>query len=339
MMESIAMQRRQTATTGGGALAALAELCDCKEYGNPPSLSHGRPPMNSKLVFPKLFNSNTRPSIIRVVAPRFPGATLTEPTPVSPLRNSLLNQQRNMVGDVLSASLSLAELSQSPVVFRGDGSILAEKAPSASSSDSVSSKSATSSTSIKPRTKQTRCLSKPVVGTEATATPPTQGNGNVRFRQYQVTTWSQRLEEVQAFVRQHGHCMIPSDYPPNQKLAKWAKRQRCQYQLFQSNPTKSSMTAERIRVLEDFGFCWQNKMSVWQSRYEELLQFHLQFGHTQVPSSYKPNQRLATWVKCQRRQKRLRDRGKPSSMTGDRIALLDSVNFVWRMYPSNPRDE
>ena len=41
-----------------------------------------------------------------------------------------------------------------------------------------------------------------------------------RFRQYQVTTWSQRLEEVQAFVRKHGHCMIPSDYSPNQKLAK-----------------------------------------------------------------------------------------------------------------------
>ena len=120
---------------------------------------------------------------------------------------------------------------------------------------------------------------------------------------------------------------------------RWAKRQRCQYQLFQTNPSKSSMTSERIQVLSELGFCWQNKMSVWQARYQELLQFHLQFGHTQVPSSYPPNQRLATWVKCQRRQKRLRDRGKSSSMTDHRIALLDSVRFVWRMYPSNPRGD
>ena len=48
----------------------------------------------------------------------------------------------------------------------------------------------------------------------------TKDSTNPRFREYQVTTWSQRLEEVQAFVRKHGHCMIPSDYPPNQKLAK-----------------------------------------------------------------------------------------------------------------------
>jgi hypothetical protein len=43
---------------------------------------------------------------------------------------------------------------------------------------------------------------------------------NIRFREYQVNTWTQRLQQVQRFVSEHGHCMIPSDYPPNQKLAK-----------------------------------------------------------------------------------------------------------------------
>jgi hypothetical protein len=42
----------------------------------------------------------------------------------------------------------------------------------------------------------------------------------IRFREYQVNTWTQRLQQVQRFVSEYGHCMIPSDYPPNQKLAK-----------------------------------------------------------------------------------------------------------------------
>lgn len=42
----------------------------------------------------------------------------------------------------------------------------------------------------------------------------------MRFREYQVNTWTLRLQEVQEFVQEHGHCMIPSHYPPNQKLAK-----------------------------------------------------------------------------------------------------------------------
>jgi hypothetical protein len=41
---------------------------------------------------------------------------------------------------------------------------------------------------------------------------------------------------------------------------------------------------------------------------------------------------LSIWVKCQRRQQRLIQKGEPSNMTHERIQKLDAIGFVW-----NPR--
>jgi hypothetical protein len=59
---------------------------------------------------------------------------------------------------------------------------------------------------------------------------PTEGGP--RFRHYQAENWSLRFKEVKQFVEGHGHCVIPHDYPSNQVLSRWAKRQRYQYKLY-----------------------------------------------------------------------------------------------------------
>jgi hypothetical protein len=46
------------------------------------------------------------------------------------------------------------------------------------------------------------------------------GQPEERFRLHQVEVWTHRLNEVKEFVRTHGHCIIPHDYPPNQVLAR-----------------------------------------------------------------------------------------------------------------------
>eukprot|EP00804_Cyclotella_cryptica_P027077 CCRYP_013615-RB/>CCRYP_013615-RB protein AED:0.42 eAED:0.62 QI:0/-1/0/1/-1/0/1/0/114 len=48
-----------------------------------------------------------------------------------------------------------------------------------------------------------------------------------------------------------------------------------------------------------------------------------------VPQRYQANPQLGTWVHTQRRQYKLMQEGKKSSMTQDKIDALNAVGFVW----------
>mmetsp|Transcript_27037 Transcript_27037/g.65604 ORF Transcript_27037/g.65604 Transcript_27037/m.65604 type:complete len:408 (-) Transcript_27037:154-1377(-) len=167
-----------------------------------------------------------------------------------------------------------------------------------------------------------------------------------RYASKQVDKWKIRYEEAKTFAKKNGHCMIPNEYPPNPLLGGWAKRQRYQYQIYQKNNNKkqmivnpddpdntirriSSMSPERIMLLEEIGFCWHHKGQRWLERYNELLEFIQRFGHAAVPTTYMENQSLAGWVKVQRRQYRLFIHQKKSSMSLERVALLNKVGFIW----------
>lgn len=92
------------------------------------------------------------------------------------------------------------------------------------------------------------------------------------------------------------------------------------------------MTIERIRALDELGFCWEHKTDIWALRYQELLDFVKENGHSIVPSAYPPDPKLAklaNWVKCQRRQKKLFDAGKPNTLTPERLQLLNEARFSW----------
>lgn len=51
-------------------------------------------------------------------------------------------------------------------------------------------------------------------------------NGDLR-----AASWSTRFNELMDFKKRHGHCVLPTKYPLNQKLASWVSTQRRQYQL------------------------------------------------------------------------------------------------------------
>lgn len=158
-----------------------------------------------------------------------------------------------------------------------------------------------------------------------------------RQRPFQDNQWSERFQELQAFQRQHGHCLVPYTYRENLPLARWVKRQRYQYKLFQdrqgSDPRCSTMTPERISALEAIGFVWDSQASQWAERYQELQRFVELHGHANVPSSYQASPALATWVKCQRRNYKLFQAGLPSHITLDRIEQLEAVKFQWELRP------
>jgi hypothetical protein len=150
------------------------------------------------------------------------------------------------------------------------------------------------------------------------------------FRPYQAEQWTQRYDELCEYVKTHGNCQVPHSYTQNPALSRWVKRQRYQYKLRVENKT-STMTEERVAALERIGFVWDSHVAAWDERRSELIEYKRTYGHCNVPSNYPSNRQLAVWVKRQRRQYKFFLAGKPSSMTDDRIASLESIGFEWEL--------
>jgi hypothetical protein len=149
-----------------------------------------------------------------------------------------------------------------------------------------------------------------------------------RFRPYQAGQWSEKFKELCDFKATTGHCLVPHTYQDNLALARWVKRQRYQYKLMLERKS-TTMTPERVKALDEIGFVWDSQGAAWGDRLGELQQFRQQFKHCNVPSNYFDNPRLATWIKCQRRQYKLYVEGKPSNMTPQRIQHLENLGFEW----------
>jgi Helicase associated domain len=163
-----------------------------------------------------------------------------------------------------------------------------------------------------------------------------------RFKPFHEEQWYQRFKELLQFHKDHGHSAVPHTYPPNPTLANWVKRQRRQYKLFRKeeeeensrqNTATPSVTTERINLLRSVGFVWDVHQVHWWDKLNLLRVYHRQHGHCNVPANDR-NKKLASWVKCQRRQYKLYWEGKSSSMTPERILELEQVGFQWRMIRS-----
>lgn len=156
-----------------------------------------------------------------------------------------------------------------------------------------------------------------------------------RFKPFHEEKWSLRYKELLDFHREHGHAAVPHTYPANPQLARWVKRQRRQYKLRRDN-RQSTMTMERLDLLTSVGFIWDSHDVNWREKLDSLALFRREHGHCNVPSNYR-DKKLATWVKCQRRQYKLYWDSKPSAMSPDRILELEKVGFEWEIRSTVPR--
>jgi hypothetical protein len=94
----------------------------------------------------------------------------------------------------------------------------------------------------------------------------------------------------------------------------------------------STLTDEREELLLDVGFIFDSHAAVWNARFETLKAFKLANGHCTIPTKFDDGS-ITVWIKHQRRQYLLYKRGDKSTMTEERISMLDSIGFDW-----NPRN-
>ena len=149
--------------------------------------------------------------------------------------------------------------------------------------------------------------------------------------------WAERVHELEEYKKEYGDCNVPINYAANLSLAKWVMNQRAAYERFMdSNWKKSSgISAERIDALNNIGFEWRlRNRPEWDERYDEVVAYKQTHGDTLVPitrTSDATNKYhgLALWVMVQRNQYRLRQEGKHSHLTDDRLKKLNGIGFVW----------
>ncbi|KAL3906250.1 MAG: hypothetical protein SGILL_009347 [Bacillariaceae sp.] len=151
-----------------------------------------------------------------------------------------------------------------------------------------------------------------------------------KFRGYQCSQWQERFDELCKFYENNGHSSVPHTDSPHKRLARWVKRQRYQYKLRQEGKP-SAMTDDRIVLLEKLEFVWDSHGAAWEDRLKELEEFKAIHKHCNVPSNYKANSSLASWIKCQRRQYRLYREGKQSNITQARIKQLETMGFQFNL--------
>ena len=108
---------------------------------------------------------------------------------------------------------------------------------------------------------------------------------------YSSEAWEIRLQELQEFHQTHGHCRVPRRYPPNPSLGIWVGRMRTEFKK-RENGKQSSINAERIATLDNLGFDWDANIGAWETRLQELREFHQTHGHCRVPSRYPQNPSL-----------------------------------------------
>lgn len=164
-------------------------------------------------------------------------------------------------------------------------------------------------------------LSVEIVSESETEAPAKMG-----LRANQLAQWNQRFNELLEFKNQFKHCSVPLNWPVNTSLAHWVKRQRHQYRV-KMEGKHSAMTDERQTALEKLGFIWDSHAAVWEERLGELREYRGKHGHCNVPKKYPQNQSLAVWVKCQRRQYKLKSEGRDNNMSPERYSKLIALGF------------
>lgn len=73
----------------------------------------------------------------------------------------------------------------------------------------------------------------------------------------------------------------------------------------------------------------QHDSSAWMEKYQQVVAFFAEHGHSNVPSIYPTNQVLANWVKRTRHQYKVSQQHPhgPSSLSQHRIDLLDKIHL------------
>ena len=136
-------------------------------------------------------------------------------------------------------------------------------------------------------------------------------------------SWNKNYLKLKAFYEEHGHTAVSK--AQDKSLWDWIRRQREAFR----KPETGSLPEDRVLKLLELDFSFNAHDKVWKEKFEELKAYKAQYGDTLVPVNWPSNPELGNWVDMQRQHYSSRAKGEAHSMTDERIALLEAVDFKW----------
>ena len=122
---------------------------------------------------------------------------------------------------------------------------------------------------------------------EAPAEDPEKPPAKKRSTPMRVS-WEDRMDQLREYKEKHGDLLIPIRYSENKSLGKFVHNTREQYKLFHKKTPegykkKCSLTAERVKQLDDIGFVWSTERTKrqnddWENRLDELKAYKEKHG-------------------------------------------------------------
>merc|ERR1740139_1144236 len=147
------------------------------------------------------------------------------------------------------------------------------------------------------------------------------------------SNWNEMFVELKKYKDENNDCNVPQSYNLNPNLFNWTVRQKRQYMLKQRGKP-SILSDGRIFKLKELDFDFERQLSNvnksnWNCMLEMLKKFKEDHGNCNVPLSGHHQPRLSNWVRKQRRQYALQQKGEQSNLTEEKIAALDELGFIW----------
>lgn len=150
--------------------------------------------------------------------------------------------------------------------------------------------------------------------------------------QPQEELWSERFNELLAYIKDHGNALVPQEYEENISLGHWVQKQRYKYKT-------NAISKDRIQQLTSVGFVFDVLEAQWLEKFDLMKKYRREYGDTLVPRQHA----RGSWVWWQRREyKAFMERKKAleqaertdsskvkTGMTEERIQLLESEDFIW----------
>ena len=138
--------------------------------------------------------------------------------------------------------------------------------------------------------------------------------------------WFRNFRQLDEFYKEHGHLIIPSDHPDYTRWSNWLAYQRNHSESLHDDKRD---LMERINYKDPTTYR-KTHCKTWETRYEELKQFHIENKHVEIGME---NQPLSNWLSIQRRAVRF------GRLDPKRVEKLQEVGVniaIWKC-PVKPR--
>ena len=122
--------------------------------------------------------------------------------------------------------------------------------------------------------------------------------------------WQQNYQNLKQYTDANGFTSVACDHPA---LGSWIANQR-------TLRKKEELSSERIQLLDEIGFVWDQRDHEWKEKYALVKQYFNENGHAKIPAKHPT---LGKWISTQRYEK---NKGK---LPIERIQLLDAIGIIW----------